>query len=194
MIWQQAMYASGSTWMHNAMMKVVEVLYPDKIVYGRLMDFGDSVKVLNDNRIYIVVKTHHSIEQSTLDYLAEHASFILITTRDPAAALESLIKYHGYTREQAIHKIESADETCKLVQKNPKATSCRYEDNFTTNPQTIDWIAECLGGRLEQSVSKRIFDSLQRSVIEALITAFPLGVKVDPITLWQRAHVGRNDG
>jgi hypothetical protein len=193
MIWQQAMYASGSTWMHNAAMKVAEALYPDRIVYGRFISMGDSVKVLNDNREYTVVKTHHSLEQSTIDYLTEHADLLLVTTRDPVAALESLIKYHGYTREQAIHKIESADETCKLVQKNPKAIPCRYEDEFTTNPQTINWIAECLGGRLDQKVSKNIFDSLQRPMIDALIAAFPPGVDFDPITLWQRVHAGRND-
>lgn len=193
MIWQQAMYASGSTWMHNAAMKVAEALYPDKIVYGRAMYFGRSVRVLEDDREYNVVRTHHSVEQSTLDYLSTYAVLILVTTRDPAISLESLVNYHGYTREQAQHKIDSAEEMCKLVQKNPKAIVLHYEDGFTSNPQTIDWLAECLGEKLKQNVSKEIFDSLRRPNIEALIATIPASRNTDPITMWQKAHAGRED-
>ncbi len=201
MLWCLGMYASGSTWVFNAAMKVAAVVVPRTPAVGRFVTRHDELAFLDDATRLPVVKSHDTDEVAAVA-LASRANSLLVSIRDPRDCITSLMLYQHYGFDLALATIERTTRFCARFVSHPNAKLLRYETAFIDDPATLDRIATSLGGSLAAVDRDRIFTETRRPAIEAHIArldALPSAVRhersgdvVDMATLWHSHHAHRS--
>ncbi len=199
MIWCLGMYASGSTWLYNAVRQTAEVVRPDMEVRGT---YTESLGVLQalPGGVCHVVKTH-DLGQAETDFLALNAARIVISIRDPRDAVTSLMQYMRHGFPKAIDKVERSAAICAHFATDERAEVFSYDAGFTDDAATFDRLAGTFGGRLSAAGRTALFEGSRRAAIEwkiARLEELPnvshdpaSGDIVDLDSQWHRHHAGR---
>jgi len=200
MRWCLGMYASGSTWLYNAMRLVAEAVAPGRPVRASYVASAAELPGLADPAVLHVVKSH-DVDAAVAAALEQAAERILMTLRDPRDAVASLMRHMDHDFDTALALIERSARFCAARAGDARTVVLRYEDGFIDDPATLDRLAAGLGGPLAQADRARIFAATRRGAIEALIARLDTlpgtlhdvrsGDMVDPVTQWHRHHAGR---
>jgi len=184
MIWCLGMYASGSTWVFNAAMKVAACVVPSKPVVGRFITSHRELDFLDGPASLPVAKSHDTDEAAAIK-LAQQADAVLLSIRDPRDCITSLMLYQHYSFPAALGAVERTARYCARFAFHPKASVLRYEAGFIDDIATLDRIAVCFGGGLAAADRARIFAEMGRPAIEAFIAGLE-----DLPTAWRNAASG----
>jgi hypothetical protein len=200
MHWCLGMYASGSTWVFNATMKVAATVVPQTPVFGCFVTRNEELDFLADRSRLPIVKSHDTDEAAAVT-LAQRADAVLISIRDPRDCVTSLMLYQHYGFANALASIERTARFCARFVSHPGAMLLRYESGFIDDPMTLDLIAASLRGRLAVDDRARIFAETRRPAIEAHIARLEVlpttlrdqrsGDMVDTATQWHTHHADR---
>jgi sulfotransferase family protein len=201
MLWCLGMYASGSTWVFNAAMKICAAVSPEVPVVGCYVTTLADLDLTEQQQRLGIVKTHNADDEAT-NALQRPADAILMSVRDPRDCVTSLMLYQRYRVPQALEMIERSAQACARFAADPRAVLLRYEDGFIDDPATLDKIAASIGGPLANSDRARIFAELCRPAIERHIAALhtlPTALRhaasgdvVDLATQWHSHHANRS--
>ena len=201
MIWCLGMYASGSTWVFNAAMKVAASVVPAKPVVGHYVAARDQqLDFLDDPASLPVVKSHDTDEAAAIK-LAQRADAVLLSIRDPRDCITSLMLHQRASFPAALDVVEHTARYCARFASHPKANVLRYEARFFDDTATLDRIAACLGSGLAAADRARIFAEMGRPAIEAFIARLEdlpttlrhvSGDVFDTVSQWHRHHAGRS--
>ncbi|MCB5943431.1 hypothetical protein [Acidocella sp. KAb 2-4] len=198
-VWCLGMYASGSTWTFNMAREVARQLHPGEQAEGV---FAESLwQVLRLPAGMTMVKTHH-LPRPAAALLGARAGLILLTLRDPRDAVTSLMQHMGRDFSRALREAEASAQFCARYAADPRSLVLRYEDGFIDTPETIDRLAERLGGALPIAARDDLFAQSRREAIEAKISklaASPTATRspktpadlMDLDTQWHLHHAGR---
>ena len=195
------MEGSGSTWLFNAVMQVAGAMAPAlPPALGRYVVRGEDLAGLPAPGRFTVVKSH-AVERDTAAVLGAWSRGLFVTLRDPRDCVLSLMLYQFRGFASALEAVERSMRLCADVAAHRAALVLRYEAAFPDRPETLDAIAQALGGRLAPVAREAIFARTRRGAIEAEIAGFPSradvhrhpnGDLVDPLTQWHRHHAGRS--
>jgi hypothetical protein len=201
MIWCLGLYASGSTWLFNATMKVAASVSGTKPATGRYVTAASDLDFLDDPHVLPIVKSHDTDEPAAAA-LAHRAGALLLSIRDPRDCVTSLMLYQRFRFAAALDTVARSVEFCARFAAHPRAILLRYECGFLDKPATLDLIATALGGRLTDADRSRIFAETRRSEIErhiAGLSALPTAQFdsasrdiVDLATQWHSHHANRS--
>jgi hypothetical protein len=201
MIWCLGVYASGSTWVFNAVIKVATAVVPSRPVAARFVTCRQELDFLDDPVCLPVVKSHDTDEAAAIE-LARRADVVLLSIRDPRDCVTSLMLYQRYRFPAALEAVERTARYCARFSADPRVIVLRYEDRFIDDPATLDRIALICGGRLADADRMRIFAETRRPAIEAHIAMLSRsetairdpasGDLVDLATQWHTHHAGRS--
>jgi hypothetical protein len=190
------MYASGSTWVFNAAMKVARAIVPAGNVTSRYVVSAAELEGIPD-----IVKTHET-DEAAAAILCQAADAILVSIRDPRDCVTSLMLYQRYRLAQALEAVERSANACTRIAADARTLLLRYEDGFIDDPATLDRIAASFGGRLADADRGRIFAETRREAVEGYIAGLaerPATVRdaasgdlVDPTTQWHSHHAHRS--
>ncbi len=199
MQWCLGMYASASTWLFNVVREVTGAVSGATVVTGRFADSAAAIPTLDPGAPGLVIKTHDT--DAALDaWLAQHATHLWISIRDPRDCVASLMLYMEYPFDEALEVVGRSARHCRMRMADPRAVLFRYEDGFTDEPATMDRIAAALGGSLTESDRRRLFEATRRPRVEAEIArrvAAPGAMLIgpdhwmDPATQWHNHHINR---
>jgi pyruvoyl-dependent arginine decarboxylase (PvlArgDC) len=199
-IWGLGMYASGSTWAFNAMLKIAEALAPDLPRASRFVASEPDVGDLAPGRILLCVKSHETDPPSEAR-LAQAAGLIVISIRDPLDVVASGLEYQHCDFPKALDLAIRSARQCARHMADPRAQKFRYESGFVDDPATLDKLAERMGGVLPLAERSRIFAATRRREVERYIAGLPqrpgvlihrpTGDMLDPATHWHTHHSGR---
>ena len=202
MYWCLGMYASASTWTFNLVQQIVASLQPERPVLARFVaDELPSPEQAASRTV--VVKTHAATAYAEL---AQRATAIIITIRDPRDAIASLLTHNHPPFDVALNVTEATAGMCGHFMSDPRALLLKFEDRFFDDPATVDRIAARIPGVLSAADSARIFAGLRREAVDAFIagietlpsaeTAFDEITGKwdthDQITGWHKHHAGRS--
>ena len=135
MIWCLGMYASGSTWVFNAAMKVAASVVPAKPVVGHYVAARDQqLDFLDDPASLPVVKSHDTDEAAAIK-LAQRADAVLLSIRDPRDRITSLMLHQRASFPAALDVVEHTDRYCARFASHPKANVLRYEADSSMTPR-----------------------------------------------------------
>src|SRR5690242_11396277 len=95
MLWCLGMYASGSTWVFNAAMKICAAVSPEVPVVGCYVTTLADLDLTEQQQRLGIVKTHNADDEAT-NALQRLADAILISVRDPRDCVTSLMLYQRY--------------------------------------------------------------------------------------------------
>jgi hypothetical protein len=121
------MYGSASTWTFNAVRQVAAAVMPDRPVTTLFV--SDSVADVDAAEGTVVVKTHAT---PAVNELAERASTIVITVRDPRDAVASLLAHNKAPFELAVRAIQATALMCARFATDPRAIFCDSRIGSTT--------------------------------------------------------------
>jgi hypothetical protein len=145
MQWCLGMYASGSTWLYNALRLVAGAAAPARAVRACYVAAPDDVPDL-DPSVRQIVKSH-DVEPATAALLEQRATRILVTLRDPRDAVASLMRHMRHDFGAALARVESSARFCAARGTDPRATVLRYETGFIDDPATLDGLPGSLPPR-----------------------------------------------
>jgi hypothetical protein len=194
------MYGSASTWTYNLVQKLASALVPDQPVTPLFV--ADALADLDAAAGTVVVKTHAAPVAAEL---AQRASAIIITIRDPRDAVASLMAHNKAPFDLALRSTEATAFLCGRFAKDPRAILLRFEDRFYEDPMTIETVAATFQQKLSDEDRQKIFSDTRREVIDAFIAnleALPRAESnfdaltgqhdtYDPVTGWHKHHFGR---
>ena len=201
MIWCLGLYASGSTWVFNAAMKIAAILFPARPIAGL---YVTALAELNhcDGPATLVIAKSHDAELAAAGELRRRATTVLLSIRDPRDCVTSLMLYQGHSLAAALRVVERSTWQCLDLLEDRRTTLLRYEDGFVDAPATLDRIAGALGGELAPSDRDRIFAETRRQAIErhiAGLATLPTALRdrasgdvVDTATQWHTHHAQRS--
>jgi len=200
MHWCLGMYGSASTWTFNLVQKLAATLVPGHPVAPHIV--ADSLPDLDDSASTLVIKTHAT---SAAEELAQRATAIIITIRDPRDAIASLMAHNKAPFDLALHLTKATAFMCARLVTHDRALLLWFEDRFYDNPTTIDKLAATFNAELSDVDRNRIFAETRRKVIEDFIADLETLPTVesefdeltgqqdthDQITGWHKHHAGR---
>ncbi len=196
LLWCAGVYASGSTYAFNILR---ELARRGGDVTTRFVNTIQDTAGLDDGRY--AVKSH-DVPPEVAARLAELASGIVVTLRDPRDAVTSLMRYQNFPFDLALDWVGRSARFAAIVAQRPGALALRYEDGFCDLPATVTRLAAHFGIDADEAACTAIFAGLRRSALEAAIARFPTrdDVKIDPrsgdiedpATQWHRHHAGRD--
>lgn len=200
MLWCLGMYASGSTWVFNAALKIAAIVAPAKPAIGRFVVAHHELDLLQDSTHLAIIKSHDTDEAAATE-LARLADGVLLSIRDPRDCVTSLMLYQRYRFADALASVERTARYCARFVAHPKVSVLRYESGFIDDIATLDLIARSLGGELTSADRLQIFAETRRPAIEAFIArldALPTALRheasgdvVDTATQWHTHHADR---
>lgn len=190
-------FGSGSTWVFNVASEILARRTGAKVVRRYLDEQTREDAFVNTNCIS-VVKTH--IPPFWFFSLANMANIsILLSTRDPRDAATSMMTRFDLDFEFIAQKICYCSQVLAPLAARPNVLLLRYEDKFTSRPETLDNIARHLGLELYKSERDEIFEKYTPEGVNKIITeladkgvltdASPIQA-VDEETQWHLSHVG----
>jgi hypothetical protein len=196
LVWCAGIYASGSTYAFNVLRELAQ---RGGDVTTRFVNTMQDTAGLDAGRY--AVKSH-DVPTDVAARLAELASGIVVTLRDPRDAVTSLMRYQNFPFDLALDWVSRSARFAAAVARYPGALPLRYEDGFCDLPGTVTRLAAHLGIDVDDAACTAIFTDLRRSALEAAIARFPTrgDVKIDPrsgdiedpVTQWHRHHAGRD--
>lgn len=199
-IWCLGMYASGSTWVFNVVLKTAAALVPEWPAVGRFITSRAELDFLDEPATTSVVKSHDT-DSVAAEMLARRADAILVSLRDPRDCVTSLMLYQQHPFPDALDWTEAAARFCSRMTAHPRAVVLRYESGFINAPATLDQIAACFARPLAPADRARIFAETRRQAIEHLIArleTLPTALRdeasgdvVDLATQWHTHHANR---
>lgn len=199
-VWCVGMYASGSTWLFNALLKVAGAVAPDLPQATLFVASNADVGRLRDGRRLLVVKSHET-DEAACETLLAGADAVFVSIRDPRDGVASVIDYQKRPFESALDLTEKAARMCRLLAADKRTLLLRYEAGFVDDPATLDRLAARLGCALPRAERTRIFDETRRSAVEKYIAGLdrlpgvlwhpPTGDRLDPVTHWHSHHANR---
>jgi hypothetical protein len=194
------MYASGSTWLFNAMLKLAEALAPDVPRLSRFVAAAPDLGDLRPGRRLLFVKSHET-DAAAEAALSAAAQLIVVSIRDPLDVVASAVQYQNCEFEKALKLAEESALQCARHAADTTALLLRYEAGFVDDPMTLDRLASRLGGTLALADRGRIFAATRRREIERYIAGLPgrpgvlvhrpTGDLLDPATHWHSHHANR---
>ncbi len=195
------MYASGSTWLFNAMRDVAATVRPET---PTLSCYAESLPMLAPVRHAAgvrIVKTHQ-LDAKAEAFMNEAAATILLSVRDPRDAVVSLMQHMRHGFADALATVERSALFAQRYAADPRTVLLRYEAGFIDDPATFDALAAALGGALTAASRAALFARSRRAAIEARIARLeelPTAVKdprsgdvVDLVSQWHRHHANRS--
>ncbi len=198
-VWCLGMYASGSTWLYNAVRLVAARSLPTRAVWSGYVAVASDVPA-RDPAVLHLIKSHDT-EEAAATLLEKRAGWIVVSLRDPRDAVASLMRHMRHDFSAALARVECSARFCAAYAVDPRAVMLRYEDGFVDDPATLDRIAALVGGVLPAEARDEIFATTRRAAIEALIAELPTrpatlhdarsGDMLDPATQWHAHHAGR---
>jgi hypothetical protein len=199
-VWGLGMYASGSTWLFNVMLKLAEALAPELPRLSRFVASMGDVGDLRAGQRLLFVKSHET-DAAAEAALAAAASCIVVSIRDPLDVVASGVQYQNCEFAKALRLAEESALQCARHAADPRALLLRYEAGFVDDPATLDRLAARLGGTLGAADRARIFAATRRREIERYIAGLPgkpgvlihrpTGDLLDPATHWHTHHANR---
>jgi Sulfotransferase domain len=200
MVWSLGMYASGSTWLFNALLKLAETLAPDLPRVSRFVASMGDVGDLRAARRLLLVKSHET-DLPAEAALTAVAQLVVISIRDPLDVVASMLLYQHREFAKALDLTEKSVLQCARLAGDPRALLLRYEAAFTDDPATLDRLAAKLGGALRPAERSRIFAATRRREVDRYIAGLPgrpgvlihkeSGDMLDPTTHWHTHHANR---
>lgn len=199
-VWGLGMYASGSTWLFNVMLKLAEALAPETPRVSRFVASEGDVGDLAPAGRALFVKSHET-DAPAEERLARAADMIIVSIRDPLDVVASGLEYQHCDFTKALDLAEKSARQCSRHVGDPRATLLRYEAGFVDDAATVDALAVRLGGVLPLHQRNSIFASTRRRAVERFIADLPrqpgvlihrpTGDMLDPVTHWHTHHAGR---
>jgi hypothetical protein len=194
------MYASGSTWLFNVVLKLAEAAAPDMPREGRFVAGVNDVGSLAKARRLLLVKSHET-DAAAEAALTAAAETIFVTIRDPLDVVASVMQYQKRDFAGALDLTAKSAEQCARVSADPRALVLRYEAGFVDDPATLDALAARLGVVLAVADRTRIFAATRRREVERHIAGMARtpgvlihresGDLLDPATHWHSHHANR---
>jgi hypothetical protein len=194
------MYASGSTWLFNVLLKLAEALAPDLPRDSRFVASAGDVGGLAPARRLLLVKSHET-DPAAEAALTAAADMIVVTIRDPLDVVASVMQYQKRDFAGALDLIEKSAAQCARLARDPRALLLRYEAGFVDDPTTLDRLAARLGVALPTAERGRIFAATRRREVERHIAGMATkpgvlihresGDLLDPATHWHSHHANR---
>jgi hypothetical protein len=199
-VWGLGMYASGSTWLFNVLLKLAEAAAPDVPREGRFVaSFGDVGSLAKARRL-LLVKSHET-DGPAEAALTGAAEAIFVTIRDPLDVVASVMQYQKRDFAGALDLTAKSAEQCARLAADPRALLLRYEAGFVDDPATLDRLAARLGLVLAAADRTRIFAATRRREVERHIAGMAKqpgvlihresGDLLDPATHWHSHHANR---
>jgi len=199
-VWGLGMYASGSTWVFNVLLKLAETLAPDLPRENRFVSQSGDVGELRPGRRLLLVKSHETDAKAEAA-LATAAQFVAVSIRDPLDVVASAMLYQKRSFEESLDLAEKSALICARLAADKRALLLRYEAGFVDDPVTLDRLAARLGGALPVADRSRIFAATRRREIERYIAELlrkpgvlihrESGDLLDPATHWHTRHANR---
>lgn len=194
--------SSGSTWLYNA---VIQILEAGRARSGKRTSiatfYAENIGMFPPDAELagqLVVKTH--IPSASLQFLARFArAAIFITVREPRDAIASLMQRFDHEFANCLAEVAAGAERIVELSKAPNVLILRYEDGFYDRPEGVSRVAAHLGAKISASTRDRIFRSLTREEVKRKIDALerkgvfgrsPDPDRFDPKTHWHPGHVG----
>ena len=144
-VWGLGMYASGSTWLFNVLLKLAEMLAPDLPRESRFVAYASDVGALRPAPRLLLVKSHET-DAPAEAALAEAADLIVISIRDPLDVVASVMQYQKKVFAEALDLTEKSALQCARYAADPRAMMLRYEAGFVDNwPPWTNWPAGSVG-------------------------------------------------
>ena len=200
MVWGLGMYASGSTWVFNVLLKLAETLAPGLPRESRFVASIGDVGSLQRARKLVLVKSHET-DAPAEAALAQTADQIVVSIRDPLDVVASVMLYQKRDFLPALDLIEKAVRQCARLAADPRALLLRYESGFVDDPTTLDRLATRLGGMLPVAERTKLFAATRRREVERYIAGLrgkpgvlihkESGDLLDPATHWHTHHANR---
>ena len=198
-VWCLGMYASGSTWLYNAVRLVAARSLLEQAVWSGYVAAAGDLPPCDPGVLHLMKS--HDLDPATAALLDQRAGRILVSLRDPRDAVASLMRHMRHDFGAALARVERSARFCAVYASDPRATVLRYEDGFIDDPATLDRIARLIGGALAPETRASIFAATRRAAIEAFIAGLPSrpstlrdapsGDMLDPETQWHAHHAGR---
>jgi hypothetical protein len=199
-VWGLGMYASGSTWLFNVLLRLAETLAPalprESRFVSRMSDVGD----LLVGRKLLLVKSHE-VDEPAEAALSAAAVLVVVSIRDPLDVVASVMQYQQRDFSEALDLTEKSALLCARLAGDKRAVLLRYEAGFADDPAALDRLAAQLGGVLQTADRSRIFAATRRREVERYIAAMPRkpgvlihkesGDLLDPETHWHSHHANR---
>jgi len=199
-VWGLGMYASGSTWLFNAVLKLAETVAPDMPRETRFVAYAHDVGTLARARRLLLVKSHET-DAPAEAALAAAADLILVSIRDPLDVVASVMQYQKKPFDEALDLTEKSALQCARFAGDPRALVLRYEAGFVDDPATLDRLAARLGAVLPADEGSRLFAVTRRREVERHIAGMARksgvlinkesGDLLDPQTHWHSHHANR---
>jgi hypothetical protein len=199
-VWGLGMYASGSTWLFNVLLKLAEVLAPDLPRETRFASRAGDVGDLRPARRLLLLKTHE-LDEAAEAAVVPAADLIVVSIRDPLDVVASVMTYQKREFAEALDLTAQSALLCARMQADERALLLRYEAGFVDDPSTLDRLAARLGGVLPVAERSRLFAATRRREVERYIAdmARKPGVLIhresgdllDPATHWHSHHANR---
>jgi hypothetical protein len=194
------MYASGSTWLFNALLKLGEALAPAMPLESRFVAHARDVGALGKDARLLLVKSHET-DAAAEAALAAAADLVVVTIRDPLDVVASVMQYQNKDFAGALDLAEKSALQCARLAGDARAVKLRYESGFVDDPATLDLLAARLGAVLPPPTRAAIFAATRRREVERQIAALPgkagvlinkeSGDLLDPRTHWHSHHANR---
>jgi Sulfotransferase domain len=197
--------SSGSTWLYNAVVQLVEDDHRrsrrKQQRTGLLRFYADGMRDFPpgaEQASALVIKTH--IPSHSLEFLTRFArGSVLITVREPRDAVASLMQRFDHRFEACLKEVAANASRMVDLFQSGEALVFRYEDRFYDRPETLDEIARHLHLKTSRFALQRTFASLTAPNIEKRILSLsargafgetPTPDSFDPKTHWHPGHVG----
>ena len=200
-VWCLGLYASGSTWLYNIVLRLAALLHPELQVVAAYLAEGHAPQALAEPGRLLVVKSH-APSGDIWDWMNHQDPRILLTLRDPRDSIASMMVYQGYGFTSALSAVVQSAKFCASILDNAKAALLRYEAGFIDDPRTLDFVATKLGGTLPPDIAAEVFVASRRAATEKVIRQAlggpgvihhqASGDIVDPTTQWHIHHLGRS--
>jgi hypothetical protein len=199
-VWGLGMYASGSTWLFNVLLKLAEALAPGLPRDNRFVAHAADVGALGRAARLLLVKSHET-DAAAEAALTQAADLIVVSIRDPLDVIASVMQYQTKNFADALDLAERSALQCARLSRDGRAVRLRYEAGFVDDPATLDLLAARLGAGLPTEMRSAIFAATRRREVERQIAALPRkrgvlinkasGDLLDPATHWHSHHAGR---
>ena len=203
LIWCPGMYASGSTWLFNAVLQVAAATRSGAPVFSYFIAPGSASAFATpaDAPSSIHVVKSHEVDAAMERTLGEDAKAIFVTVRDPHDAVHSVMTSMKREFASALDLVAGSAELCARVAQIPRARLLRYESGFVDEQVTLDELAAACGGPWSALQREAIFAGTRRKAIEKFIAELPQRPgtlwspskedALDPVTHWHLYHAHR---
>ena len=192
-------YGSASTWLFNAAKLVLKSTYPLEKLYSTYSDTGpDSMSNLMGDARFVVLKTHAPSE--SLRKLALSDCKVLLTVRDPADCVASIMQRFWLPFEQAVELVEQSTTTLVALANSVEHALLRYETGFSQDHRGMRTVAGFLLGRqcseeMADALAPVLWPEAVKQTIDGLIAdrvfdGTAPSAQFDPETHWHPRHVG----